>query len=168
MKKISLNAYVIDGNKVIPLKIKYDPSKRIAEYRKLFRVMARFDIDPNHIYELQKRGKPYIVFIDNAKRTSITIPKTKKIVITEGNRKEVKEETINENVEVIQSVKPDCDSDLDMKKSTKLDYLIDVSFWRSIWAKRKIPLSTLLITLLAGMGIYHLLVLVLRACGINV
>jgi len=169
MKKLKVKALIIDGNKIFPCKIYYDPKTRLAELKRFFRVKARFDIDPNHIKEMQTFKRQYVVFIDNSQRSSVEIPKIKKIVITEGNRKEIKTEEQKEAVEVIKSIDPVEDkSEINIVKATKLDYLIDLSFWRSVWAKRKLPLSTLIITLLAGMGIYHLLVLFLRACGINV
>jgi hypothetical protein len=50
----------------------------------------------------------------------------------------------------------------------KLDLLIHKAFWEGMLGKRKIALRTVLLYLVAGIGIYTLIVLFLRVCGFNV
>lgn len=47
--------------------------------------------------------------------------------------------------------------EIDGKQKNTLDYLIEEVFWKSIIAKNKIPLSTILIMFMAGGGIFFLI-----------
>lgn len=66
------------------------------------------------------------------------------------------------------SVKIGSDDPIDHKTAVTLNSLIEQAFWKGLMEKRKIALSTTIALLLAGVGIYTLLITVLRACGINV
>ena len=60
------------------------------------------------------------------------------------------------------------DAPIDQKAATTLNLLIDQAFWKGIMEKRKISAMTAIALLLAGVGIYTILVTMLRAAGINV
>lgn len=72
------------------------------------------------------------------------------------------------NLATRQSVDLDKNADRNMQLANQLDYHTERSFWKALIERHKIPISTLLITLFAGMGIYLLLVTLLRVCGFNV
>lgn len=59
-------------------------------------------------------------------------------------------------------------ANVDSKLANQLDYHTEKSFWKALMQQHKIPISTLLITLFAGMGVYLVLVTFLRVCGFNV
>ena len=134
--------------------------------------MDRFIIDPDHIYEHYLRKKrEKAVFVDNATRQSVTVKEAVKIIegksmcgLIHTERTEVKD-VIAEGKE---TVKLHSDGEIDQKQRNILDFLIERSFWLSLLEKRKLPLTTLLILLLAGVGIYHVIVLILRAFGVAV
>jgi len=166
MQKLNLTVKLIDKHKIFTLKAKYDPSKRIAECKRGFREKnpMRFLVDPDHIYEEYKGRKRFLVcYVDNANRKSVELERVKTIV-EDGVKKEA---IVKENVEA-EAVKIHSDDPVDTEKAIKLDMLIDIAFWKSIAEKRKIALSTVLTFLIAGIGIYTLIVTFLRACGINV
>lgn len=60
------------------------------------------------------------------------------------------------------------DAPIDQKTATTLNLLIDQAFWKGIMEKRKISAMTALALILAGVGVYTILVTILRAAGINV
>jgi hypothetical protein len=60
------------------------------------------------------------------------------------------------------------DAPIDQKMATNLNLLIDQAFWKGIMEKRKISAMTALALILAGIGVYTILVTILRAAGINV
>ncbi len=160
MKELKLEAFLFDKHTVIPLKVKYDPETRIATSKRGFRekTSLKFLVDPDHIYRVRKGGKDkLVVFVDNAKRTSITISN----VNPNGSK-------ITEQVNCVESVKMHSNEDLDLHTATSLDVLTERSFWKALMEKHKIPLSTIIIMLLAGAGLYHIIVLILRAMGLNV
>lgn len=66
------------------------------------------------------------------------------------------------------SVKIGTDDPIDGKKAATLNFLIDQAFWKGLMEKRKISATTALALLLAGVGIYTVLVTILRAAGFNV
>ncbi|MBC7113223.1 MAG: hypothetical protein H5T34_04285 [Candidatus Methanomethyliales bacterium] len=57
---------------------------------------------------------------------------------------------------------------IDQKTATSLNLLIDQAFWKGIMEKRKISAMTAFALIMAGIGVYTLLVTILRAAGINV
>jgi len=57
---------------------------------------------------------------------------------------------------------------IDQKTATTLNLLIDQAFWKGLMEKRKISAMTAFALILAGIGVYTLLVTMLRAVGINV
>lgn len=60
------------------------------------------------------------------------------------------------------------DAPIDQKTATSLNLLIDQAFWKGIMEKRKISALTAFALILAGVGVYTMLVTILRAAGINV
>ncbi|MEM2971892.1 MAG: hypothetical protein QW270_05665 [Candidatus Bathyarchaeia archaeon] len=168
MEKLKVNIKLIDKHKIFSLKAKYDPSTRIAEAKRGFREKntLKFEVDPDHIYEevYRRNKRKFVVYVDSANRKSIEMERVKTIIV-DGVKKE---EVVKEPAEVLQSQAIHTNNPIDMEKAIKLDYLIDVAFWKSVIEKRKLALSTVLTFLVAGIGIYTLLVLFLRACGINV
>jgi hypothetical protein len=173
MKKIKLHVVLLDKRNWFDLKAKYDPDTRLAEKLNWrHRIMDRFIIDPDHIYEhFLRRKREKAVFVDNATRKSVTVKEAVKIIegkalfgLVHTERTEVKDVT----VELPENVKLHSDGEIDQKQRNILDFLIERSFWLSLLEKRKLPLTTLLILLLAGIGIYHFIVLFLRAMGVAV
>lgn len=168
VKKLKLHALILDKHKLIPAKAIYDPSTRIGEIKRGLRgvVEDRFEMDSDHVYELLGFGRrKQIIIVDNASSKTISIPTVKKEFV--GNQV-AKQETVMVNCEVKESVKLHNNDPIDIKQKNKLNYLTQQSFWRSLMEKRKLPLSTVLIMLFAGMGLYHIIVLFLRVFGVNV
>jgi hypothetical protein len=164
-KKIKLTVNLIDKGKIFPIKAEYDPLTRIAYGKERFaKTQCAFKIDPNHIYEHMGLRRKTWVFVDNATRESITIPKVKTI-IEDGQKTTT---TIKQTVEANPSVQIHNDDPIDLKEAMKLNLLIHKAFWEGMLAKRKIPLKTTIIYLLAGVGIYSFIVLILRIFGVNV
>jgi 2-methylcitrate dehydratase PrpD len=167
VKKLGLTLLLLDKHRIFRLKAKYDSETRLAETKRRLteRMVQRFEVDPDHIY-LEKKGLRLlnVVFIDNAQLKSMKIKTPVKIEDATGTKIETKEI----EVPVGQSVKMHTDDPIDQKKSTLLGVLTEKSFWKALIEKRKLPLSTMLILLGAGMGLYHLFVLILRALGASV
>jgi hypothetical protein len=170
MPQIKLKINLIDKREIFPLKAKYDPETRLAQVKRALRQQfpTRFQIDPNHIYKCKRQAW---CFVDNASRKSIemerakirevtkeTVENGKKIVETTTETVPVKE-TI-ENVGVSHQVHTD--NPVDGKQKNTLDFLIEEKFWKSLIAKQKLPLSTILILLAGGMGLLTLVVLILK------
>jgi len=57
---------------------------------------------------------------------------------------------------------------INQKKSTELDVLTEKSFWKGLIESKKLAISTMLIMLCAGAGLYHFIVLIMRAFGLKV
>lgn len=166
-KKLPLNLILLDKHRVFRMKANYDSETRLAEATKGFRrtIVQRFEVDPDHIYLEKKRAKVLnLVFVDNAQLKSVPIKSTVKIQDATGTKTETKEV----QVQVSSSTQMHTDGPIDQKKSTELNVLTEKSFWKALIEKRKLPLSTTLILLAAGMGLYQLLVLLLRAFGVQV
>lgn len=60
------------------------------------------------------------------------------------------------------------DAPIDHKQAVTLNSLIEQAFWKGIMEKRKISALTAFSLILAGVGVYTILVTILRAAGINV
>ena len=60
------------------------------------------------------------------------------------------------------------DDPIDQKKSIGLSVLTEKSFWQGLIASKKLAISTMLIMLCAGAGLYHFIVLIMRAFGLKV
>jgi len=60
------------------------------------------------------------------------------------------------------------DEPIDQKKSIGLSILTEKSFWQGLIASKKLAISTMLIMLCAGAGLYHFIVLIMRAFGLKV
>jgi hypothetical protein len=164
-KKIKLTVNLIDKGKIFPIKAEYDPLTRIAYSRERFaKTQSAFKIDPNHIYEKVGLRTQRWVFVDNSIRESIAIPKVKTIIENGQKRTETGKQIIEANP----SVKVDSDDPIDLKEAMRLDLLIQKAFWEGMLAKRKIAFRTVLLYLIAGIGIYTLIVLILRVFGFNV
>jgi hypothetical protein len=174
MNKIKLHVVLLDKRNWFDLKAYYDPDTRLAEKRNWrHRIMDRFIINPDHVYDhfLRKRRNEKAVFVDNATRKSVTVQEAVKIIegksmlgLIHTERTEVKDVTVDAPA----SVKLHSDGEIDQKKRNMLDFLIERAFWLSLLEKKKLAITTVLILLLAGIGIYHFLVLFLRSLGVAV
>jgi hypothetical protein len=167
--KIKLKVKLVDKHKIFPMKAKYDPQTRIAEVTKGLKktVSERFEIDPDHIYEEFKgigNRKEYVVYADNANRKSIAVTRAKEII--EDGQKRV--EDVTEDVDCAETVKLHNEDPIDNKKRNTLNYLTQASFWKSLLEKRKLPLTTVLLILLAGVGLYHFILMILHVFGFQV
>lgn len=60
------------------------------------------------------------------------------------------------------------DAPIDQSTANKLNFLIEPAFWKAIVEKRKISMGTALALLMAGVGVYTFIVLILRVAGVNV
>lgn len=144
MPTTNLIIELLDKKQSFPnLRAKYDTETRIAiVQRGLKRTVAnKFLIDPNHIHQeithdfLGNRIR-LKAYVDNATRRSVQANQTS---IIEENAKSIEISTEDE---------------IDGKTKNKLDYLIEEVFWKSLIAKNKIPLSTIIIMFIAGGGIF--------------
>lgn len=169
MKKLKVNVKIIDKHKIFDAKGSYNPESRLLEVktRRLSRDVLRFVVDPDHLYPQIGSRIKYVVFVDIARRISIPIPR-EKTVIEDGRKRKEQYTEIAEVGESIPIHSNDDKEELDLKTANKLDFHTERSFWKALMESHKIPISTLLITLFAGMGIYLIIVTFLRACGINV
>lgn len=121
---------------------------------------TKFQIDPDHIYEqLKGRRRETVCFVDNASRKSIEVDKVTETI--KGTKKvdTVKENTgaVKEKVEVGESKTIHTNDPVDGETKNILDYLIEEKFWKSLIAKTKLPLSTVVILLCAGGGIFYII-----------
>ncbi|MEM2806738.1 MAG: hypothetical protein QXK86_07835 [Candidatus Bathyarchaeia archaeon] len=166
MKRLKVNVKIIDKHKIFNAKGVYDPETRLLEVKKhtMSREVLRFLVDPDHIYEQVGSRRSYVVFVDTANRRSIPVQRTKTIVEDGVKRTE----TVTETVEVGQSIQVHSDDEPDLIIANMLDYHTERSFWKALIEKHRIPLSTLLIMLFAGMGVYLMIVTFLRAVGVHV
>jgi len=164
--KIKLNVNLIDKHKIFRMKGIYDPETRLMNVRRsvFSRDIMRFVVDPDHIYEVHGLKSSYLVFVDNAKRESVNIERVKKI-IEDGKKTEQK---VTETVEAGTSFPVHSDDPVDLEKANTLDVHSERAFWKALLQQTKIPLSTTIILLLAGVGIYHFLLMILRAFGVQV
>ncbi len=165
MPQIKLRINLVDKRKIFPLKAKYDPETRLAQVKRGLRQSfpTRFQIDPDHIYEENvRRGTEFICFVDNASRKSIEIENIKTREIIENGKKQIETETVKEQVQVGESHQIHTDAPVDGAMKNTLDFLIEEKFWKSLIAKQKLPLSTILILLGAGMGLLALITLILK------
>jgi hypothetical protein len=164
VKKLKLNIILLDKHRIFKVKADYDPETRLAETTKGLRrtVVQRFLVDPDHIYLDRKRSKIInTVFVDNAQLKSVPIKSTVTIKDETGTRTENKEVM----VQAMPSIALHTDCPIDQRKATELNVLTEKSFWKALIEKRKLPLSTTLILLAAGMGLYQIIVLIIRALG---
>jgi len=161
---------LVDKHRIFSLKAKYDPTTRLAEVKTRIRrrVKTRFVIDPDHIYQeirgFKGRKRTNVVYVDNAKRESVQIERVREIIEDDVKRTE----KTKEQVEAPKSVSIHSNEPIDQKKRNKLDYLLEAKFWKSLIEKRRLPLSTLLICLFAGAGMYHVFLLIVRMFGFEV
>lgn len=169
VEKTKLTIYLFDKNRIFKVKAKYDPTTRLAESKRSLRskFVNRFLVDPNHIYLIKKRGGSFenIAFVDNSSRKTVPIKVPVTVFNPDGSKKvEEKEEEIN----CATSVQMHSDKPIDQETVTKLDILSEQSFWKSLMERQKLAISTVLILLCAGIGLYHLLLVILRMFGFNV
>lgn len=172
VKTLKLEGFVFDKHRIFQTKIVYDPETRLGTAKRGFRSAStlRFFIDPDHIYTMRKGlREKNLVFIDNASRRSVKTKMPVTVYNPDGSKKLEEQEIA---VDCAESVKMHSDNPIDEKTSASLDVLTERNFWRglleSIMGKRKLPVSTLLIILFAGAGLYHVLLVVLRVFGFNV
>lgn len=160
MPTVKLKIFLVDKRRIFPLKAKYDTDTRLATVRLGLRrhFPTKFQVNPEHLYE-QRRGNraELVCFVDNASRKSIEVENVKTREVKENGKKHVETQVVKETVEVAESHAVETAEQLDGKMKNVLDYLIEEKFWRSLIAKTKLPLSTILITLCAGGGIFYLI-----------
>jgi hypothetical protein len=168
MEKFPVEIYVFDKHLLLPTRGIYDPETRLATVRRGWREKSsiKFYVDPDHIYRLKRGGKEKrVIFVDNATRRTVSVKGVKTIINPDGS-KQVKEEVTQ--VDCAESVQMHSDEEMDLYTATSLDVLTERSFWKALLERHKIPLSTTIILLLAGMGVYHIILLLLRAFGVHV
>ena len=130
MPKVKMRIFLVDQQRIFPLRGEYDTDTRLATVKRGFRQYfpAKYQVAPEHLYQQHKGMKTTLVcFVDNASRRSIAVAKTKTREVIDG------------------------------KTKNTLDYLIEEKFWKSLISRTKLPLSTVLITLCAGGGIFYLI-----------
>lgn len=171
MIKMKCHLIVLDKRNAFPyFNARYDHDKRLAEVigRKFIRkgVKDRFHVDPDHIY--QERGKfginnkkmPLII-VDNATRKSVH-PETFLPLKNDSDPEEIE----GDPVEVGSSVKLHSDGEVDAMEENKLNFFIEKSFWQALMEKAKTPVLRLVIHLFCGVGLWHLLRVILISLGL--
>jgi len=177
MDKFKVHVVILDKRNWLDASALYNVNTRLAEVRNWRHIVKdRFEVDPDHVYEhyIQKRALIFFkktireraVFIDNATRKSVTVKEA--IKIKTGIFSTETKEAEPKSIEVSTSTTLHTDEEIDQKKRNMLDFLIERAFWLSILAKRKLALSTILILIFAGVGLYHFGLVILRALGVNV
>jgi len=159
MPIVKLKINLVDKRAIYPLKAKYDTDTRLATVRRGLRQQfpTKFQIRPEHMYEQRKGGKTELIcFVDNASRKSIHAENFKREII-EDSKKHVETEPVKETVEVAESHALVIGEEIDGKAKNVLDYLIEEKFWKALISKSKMPLSTILITMCAGGGVFYLI-----------
>ena len=179
MDTFKVRIVLLDKKNWLDMKGVYDVNTRLVSVTNWRHIVKdRFEVNPDHIYDhfyqqkallvlpLKKLKTEKAVFIDNATRKSVTVKEAIKIKtgifsteIKEGEPK---------SIEVATSTTLHTDEEIDQKKRNMLDFLIERAFWLSLLAKRKLALSTILILIFAGVGLYHFGLVILRALGVNV
>jgi len=160
MPTVKLKVFLVDKHRIFPLKANYDTDTRLATARRGLRQQfpTKFQIRPEHIYEHKRGGKTELVcFVDNASRKSVEVENLKKREIIEDGKKHMETVPVKETVEVAESHELATNEELDCKTKNVLDYLIEEKFWKSLISKSKMPLSTILITMCAGGGVFYLI-----------
>jgi hypothetical protein len=150
-KTMKLTTFLVNKHFLKKQKGKYDPETRLLEFKRWRQPYPEtYEVDPDHIYVNKKSLRiETVVFLDVSQRGSVSIKNSS--VPTEGKSGEIHGE-----------------GDIDQKKRNKMNCLIKKAHWEAKIGKRIIPLSTTLLTLAAGMGVYHLIVLIARAFGLHV
>ncbi len=138
MKKLKLEVNLIDKDKIFRMKGKYDPETRIVATKRSFRDKAPLKFEVD----------PKHIYLE-----SKGLRRKLSVYVDNAKRK---------------SVSIHSDEPIDHKTAVSLNSLIEQAFWKGIMEKRKISASTAIALILAGVGVYTLLVTILRAAGINV
>ena len=137
---MKLNLILLYGKNIEFKTAKYDPHYGAATVkgRRWFRkgVATRYLVDLQHIFYLAKKGKPYVL-VDAHKRKSIQ-PKEGAINLAENP---------------------------DPSLKGRLDYMNEHAFWNSLIIKMKTPLHVVMLCMLAGMGLYSFVRMILAAFG---
>ena len=143
VKRLKITLWSLEAHKLSSRKGKYDTESRTAETKKWFeKTSERFEVDPDHIYYKVKGPRiENLAFVDDAKFQSVPMA---------------------------MSIKMHPDSPIDVKKNIALSIGMNRSFWKSIIEKYKIPLSTTLVYLGCGIGLFQIIVLILRVFGAKV
>ena len=143
VKRLKITLWSLEAHKLPSRKGKYDTESRTAETKKWYeKTSERFEVDPDHIYYKVKGPRiENLAFVDDAKFQSVPMA---------------------------MSIKMHPDSPIDVKKNIALSIGMNRSFWKSIIEKYKIPLSTTLVYLGCGIGLFQIIVLILRVFGAKV
>lgn len=149
-KKIEVR--LLDKNNIIPMKGHYIPEKGVIIVKRgLTGESETYLAFPEHkyfeFYGFGKRKFREVFFVDNALKETVS----QDSVYTNGK-----------------TVQLHSDNPIDVKKRLVLKYLSKEEFWLSLRKRLKMPTLQIILCLIAGIGIYTILVTVLRACGINV
>lgn len=166
VKKLKVNVKIIDKHKIFSAKGSYDPQRRLITVRTgLFGPKQRFLCDPEHLYQEAGSRIRYVAFVDNSVKETLELP-CKRTVITNGVKTE---ETVMEKIQADgKTIEVHSDRPLDVEKDLALSTWIEKSTWEGWWAPFRVPLRSVIIYMLAGMGVYHLLLVILRMAGVNV
>lgn len=124
---IKIKLNLIDKHKIFTIKAKYFPDQRIAIAKRGLR---------------QKFSAKYVVDPDHIYH------------VKKGRRFEY---VAYVDVATCQSKSIHANLPLDGEVKNKLDYLIEEKFWKSLIQQSKLPLSTILITLFAGCGLFYVI-----------
>ena len=66
------------------------------------------------------------------------------------------------------SIKPNLKEEPNLEIANRLDFLNERAFWSALLSKQKIPLGTVIIYLLAGMGFLYFIRIILYSFGVYV
>jgi hypothetical protein len=130
---LKLKVFLVDKHRIFPIKAQYNPETRIAIAKRSLRqnFPSKFIVDPNHIYQEQKGKKfEFVCYVDIASRQSI---------------------------DTLEAHAIHSEQAIDGKIKNTLNYLIEERFWKSLIQKTKLPLSTVLLLLFAGCGLFYLI-----------
>ncbi|GEM_PF-3710229 len=146
MTRVKLRLILLYGKNIEFKTAKYDPDYGVATVKggRWFRkgVATRYLVDLKDIfYPAKGRGKPHVL-IDAHKRSSIQPKET------------VKEKSV---INIAENPDPSLKG--------RLDYMNEHTFWGSLIIKMKTPFHVVMLCMLAGMGLYSFVRMLLAAFG---
>jgi hypothetical protein len=159
--KPKVEVRIVDGNRIYVRKGFLDTQRHVVEVSKGFRKAPEIFLikSESHIYEewKQKAGgklrlNKLVIYVDNNARETIEL-------VEKGGKLTVE---ANPSFEIKTA------SELDLKKRLTLSFLSLEAFFKHIAGRQKIPTLQLVLTLLAGAGLYHVFLVILRVMGFHV